>query len=329
MKKRLIWSILTFIYIILIFIEISYFKNPFPFALSETLQNMIFSLISFYIIIFSIVGSFYFFFTLANKFSNFLFKVHKLSKVDILKSRDYYRDILKKYSVTELSYIDNYELNIPKDVVAILLQLQNLGKIILDEDKNRIIIGDKKVSLKKEEQYVLNCIYEGKIDAIDIGALTIESQKSALEDKLLIKVNSPKKKKSKVGKVILSFLIMIIVLLISIHLFNTPDDFYIIFMIIILFFAILISVLLFWGVSYFLYDTKKINNPYKRSNLGEEINQKLEGLKLFFQDFSLLDEKEAKELILWKDYLIYSVMFNQNKKIIEEYYNKYFEKDFN
>ena len=33
---------------------------------------------------------------------------------------------------------------------------------------------------------------------------------------------------------------------------------------------------------------------------------------------SLMNEREAKEIEIWDDYLIYSVMFGQNKKIIEE-----------
>ena len=57
----------------------------------------------------------------------------------------------------------------------------------------------------------------------------------------------------------------------------------------------------------------------KRTKKGRELNQKLEGLKNYLKDYSLMDEREAKEIELWEDYLIYSVMFGQNKKIIEEY----------
>ena len=261
---------------------------------------------------------------LASKFSKVLYKTQKLNKTDFLKNQDYYRDILKQYSVTELSYIDNFELNNPKDIVAILLHLENLGKISLDKKNNKIIINDKKAPLKREEEYVLNCIYEGKIDAIDIGALTIASQKSALVDKLLLKVNKSENKKSYIRKVLL-FLIIIIFLLINIYIINNINN---IKLVIILMSSLMVTlvVIIFLWLSYFLYDTNNINNLYKRSDLGEEINKKLEGLKLFLKDFSKLDEKEAKELIIWEDYLIYSVMFNQNKKIIDEYFKKYFKK---
>lgn len=63
---------------------------------------------------------------------------------------------------------------------------------------------------------------------------------------------------------------------------------------------------------------------YKRTNKGIKLNQKIEGLKKYLKDYSFLSERESKELELWDEYLIYSVMFGQNKKIIEEY-EKYFE----
>ena len=66
------------------------------------------------------------------------------------------------------------------------------------------------------------------------------------------------------------------------------------------------------------------NKLYKRTQKGKELNRKLEGLKHYLKDYSLLSEREAKEIELWEDYLIYSVMFGQNKKVIEEY-EKYIE----
>ncbi len=71
----------------------------------------------------------------------------------------------------------------------------------------------------------------------------------------------------------------------------------------------------FFKVNYVEARGKKV----ARSSKGKEINEKLEGLKSFFQDYSMLSEREAKEVELWEDYLIYSVMFGHNKKIVEEY----------
>lgn len=60
------------------------------------------------------------------------------------------------------------------------------------------------------------------------------------------------------------------------------------------------------------------NNSYKRTVKGEEINYKIEGLKNYLKDFSLLSNKEQQELVSWEEYLIYSVIFNMNDKIIND-----------
>ena len=63
------------------------------------------------------------------------------------------------------------------------------------------------------------------------------------------------------------------------------------------------------------YRAMDIVNPYVRSKSGEEINLKLEGLKNYIKDFSVLKERDKKEIPLWEDYLIYSVLFGINTKI--------------
>ena len=54
---------------------------------------------------------------------------------------------------------------------------------------------------------------------------------------------------------------------------------------------------------------------YMRTEKGKEVNRQIDGLKLFMEKFSNIDNKDAKHLFLWEDYLIYSVIFDINKKI--------------
>ena len=42
------------------------------------------------------------------------------------------------------------------------------------------------------------------------------------------------------------------------------------------------------------------------------------GLKRFIDDFSNLDEREYKHIELWEDFLIYSVIIGDNKKIVDQ-----------
>lgn len=69
---------------------------------------------------------------------------------------------------------------------------------------------------------------------------------------------------------------------------------------------------------------KSQENLYNRSKLAEELNKKLEGLKNYINEYSLLKDKTSEDITLWEDYLIYSVIFNQNNDIIEEY-KKYYK----
>lgn len=60
-------------------------------------------------------------------------------------------------------------------------------------------------------------------------------------------------------------------------------------------------------------------DPYFRTEKGEELNRQLEGLKVFLKDYSNMDDKSKDDVVIWEDYLVYSVLFNQNTTIIEEY----------
>ena len=66
-------------------------------------------------------------------------------------------------------------------------------------------------------------------------------------------------------------------------------------------------------IKYYSYKPK-----IRRTNKGEEINIKLEGLKNYIQEYSKLEEKNTKDMLLWEEYLIYSVIFNINDNVIKE-----------
>ena len=73
----------------------------------------------------------------------------------------------------------------------------------------------------------------------------------------------------------------------------------------------------FWSLIILCAKIKSDN--YFRTKKGEEVNKKLEGLKNFLKDFSILSEREKHEIALWDEYLIYSVLFNHNNAITDKY----------
>lgn len=77
-------------------------------------------------------------------------------------------------------------------------------------------------------------------------------------------------------------------------------------------------------ISLITYEIKHKENPYFRTEKGNELNKRIEGLKNYLKDYTLLSEQEKEAMVIWEDYLVYSILFNQNKKIIEKY-KKYIE----
>ena len=63
-----------------------------------------------------------------------------------------------------------------------------------------------------------------------------------------------------------------------------------------------------------LHSTTKLS---KYKNREDEVRQVF-GLKKFLKDFTLLDERELKEVKLWKDYMIYATLFGIADKVIKE-----------
>ena len=65
---------------------------------------------------------------------------------------------------------------------------------------------------------------------------------------------------------------------------------------------------------------KSINKElgFSRTQKGEELNYRIDGLKHFLKKYSSLAEKELKQLELWEHYLIYSILFNQNDTALKE-----------
>ena len=82
-------------------------------------------------------------------------------------------------------------------------------------------------------------------------------------------------------------------------------------------------VLPIWTIIYiYIYYNKHKENPYIRNKKSKEINIKLEGLKKYIKDYSLLNEKTSDDITVWEDYLIYSVMFGQNGEVVNEIMSK-------
>jgi len=238
----------------------------------------------------------------------------KLEKIDF-KNNSYYRDIIERYSIAAISYIDSFKVE-KKDIVAVILELEMKRKIKIEEKIKIIDTNDKE--LTETERYIFDILKNRKINKIDIikyEDILIQECK----DKNLFKTRTFLEQKFSNKVIVILTLLWMLVIFIScclvIALSAKVNSINIVMLLFpACFFALLVGPM-------YLGKLRK-TNPYVRSKEGKILNQKIEGLRKYLKDYSNMGEKEKNELILWEDYLIYSVIFNQNKKIIEEIYNK-------
>lgn len=267
----------------------------------------------------------YFIIKLVNK----KLKKEKLSEVDLKKYDGYFRDVLKGYNPVELSYIDDFTIDNPKDYVAMLLNLKGRGVIDFDELNDSIIIKNRDKSLSRLDDYFLNNIVDGKFKRFSSISISNIVQKEALK-KGILKENT-KDINWKKAFIVIIFLVFFFWMIINLFFkidFAIINENLLTFIVIVFFITLFcFATLLYFAPLYMIvYFIKSFRHPYVRSEQGEELNKRLEGLKNYLKDFSYMDERNAEELIIWEDYLVYSVLFNQNSKIVDEVVDKYFEK---
>lgn len=236
------------------------------------------------------------------------------------KNDSYYRNLLKEYPVGVLGYIKDFNVN-ESELVGTILSLELKNKIIIEDE---IKIKDSSLEgLSLSEAYVLESLESNK--QINLLFFTQKIKEDSLKLDLLMEKKDYKKKRN--IKIVLSVLFIIILSLISnlgVPLFNKfvsgKSEVLVLVSLIIIFGAFLLGFLvpIIAIVRIFIYSLMTRLDPYVRNKKAMELNEKLNGLENFLKDFSIIHQRNSKELILWKDYLIYSVIFEDNKELKEE-----------
>ena len=229
----------------------------------------------------------------------------------------YYREILSSYSPAELNYVYSANTQFPKDAVTTLLSLK-LKKIIdFNNESNTITVLQKDGNISNSEKYVLNKIKDGKLTNFEF----IKFQQIVQED-VKNKNLTNKGSKKNMSAFSMLFVAIIIIFLFFIITIALPSGGILGFISVIL--IPLIFIVLFLGIpGIIIYSILRAYNPYKLSKEGKQLRKKLLGLKNYITQFSLLEEKELKDLIVWEDYLIYSIIFDLNDDLISKIQEKY------
>lgn len=242
----------------------------------------------------------------------------EMTKIDFKKDKDYFRDILKNYGILELAYIHgDFEKLKKKDIIAVLLSLE-LNDVIKIED-NKIINIDRSKTTTSSEEYILNSGYSGKINITDTRYLTNMVKNEALNKGLL-------KRNTNIAHDIISMFLKMTAFAFGtgiatiIYTSIIFENFENIFVMLLGLVIILLNALSTYRFVYFIsYVYHKVTN-YELTDKGIEIKKKLNGLERFIKDFGDLDNDNKKTLEMWEDYLLYSVIFENNKLIEKNEY---------
>ena len=239
-------------------------------------------------------------------------RMKALSKTDFINTERMYREIIDNHSVLSLIYVDKFKINLYKDISVLLLSLELKKKIKIENNKINII-DNPKDDLRISEQYIYDRIYEGKLCINSFECLKDLEKLAIFEAKNNNLIKEMNKKESQLSLKKMSLISIFLIISSSI---GAPNSTIIILIsILVLFFCIVKGII--DKINKIIFKIEKSAN-IKRTNTGEEINRKLEGLKKYLKNYSLLNDKEKDALNLWDEYLIYSVMFEHNKKIIED-----------
>lgn len=244
-----------------------------------------------------------------SKLAKNILQREKMNSDDFRKNKEYFRDIVGQYSPTLLSYIDDFNLDLPRDIIGNIIILEQKGYIKVN---NGIFVNENKniedTKLTKIEKYLLKNVINGNI-IIDYNIIKCITQQEGLEKKLLT-VHNSRVKNGYIEFGLISFVVI----------FNLLKDF---LHLNVFGLNIILSIILIGSVASglvkMMYGIEKNKDSFYRTTQGEDINQKLEGLKIFLKDYGDMKSKEAEMITLWNDFLIYSIIFRQNNIAISKY----------
>ena len=194
-----------------------------------------------------------------------------------------------------------------------------------DLKKSELILPEKNISKSIEEKYLRNkkiyTIFAFGVllalvlvrDAAIITGILVHAIFIPLSIKIVISkfgVYEPGEKNGKdVARALIlcggTFIPMFITALMMIYFYEEVTIFFKYFFLIVI-------------LAFIIADSYFILNINWLSAKGKKIKAQLCGLKLFLNDFSTMKSKDINEIGLWDEYIIYSVILNENKKITRE-----------
>lgn len=274
-------------------------------------------------------------------------KIKNNATFDVVQDLDYYREKLSNLNPAKISFLVDLNFEFNKDIKAMVLYYEQHGIIKINNSQIEVVnwLDDRlKESDKKILRYLTNRNFSG-----EMLYLEQDIAQEVMEEGLIRYKRRDEKNKSGCMIYILIYLFLIIFFIQGIsytapkidymielenqipvdiglseqlkYILNNKEllKFYCEGLLVIL--AFVAQFWVFITGLIFAFANKIANNKkhfYKRTDLGNELTEKIYGLKNFIKDFSNLSEANKSQIVLWEDFLVYAVTLEENDIVLKE-----------
>lgn len=235
------------------------------------------------------------------KFSKALNKVN----IDI----NYIRSIPKNIPVTYALFVNNNKIQYEKTIKLTIQNLYCKGAISLKIENDNVIIEktNNEVNLSDSENYIYNYLFSEDKNNFNMKDWNDTIKKELINSEYINKTN--KYKITKQYFIIFSILFLpftIYYLNYSFTTINSND------MLDTLIYSVMFALLPISII--YLYEKFNVFSDLCLTKEGYVLKKQLLLLRNYIKDFTRLNEKEIKEIPLWKEYLLYAQILNINFK---------------
>lgn len=232
---------------------------------------------------------------------NYIYKL--IDSFGIKKMKvEYIREITDTYSLPIVYSLSGFVSNSNDLILATILKLENLDIVTIEKENNKISISSKSTEKVNELSIAEKYIYDW---------LVTENKSNYSEKQLQSKVKKEIYRSDLFGFNETRFLVKALISIIPSFLFvylatsgYITNDFY---------FQIMITVfMIFFGYNYVV--SNGVTGKVSYTKKGTKEHYKVIYFYNYLRDFTFLHQREVEENILWKDYLMYAVLFGLNNE---------------
>ncbi|MCL2576848.1 MAG: DUF2207 domain-containing protein [Defluviitaleaceae bacterium] len=255
----------------------------------------------------------------------------------------YYRDFLKGVTPADMSILMNLKIDDRKDITATILRL--CDKKVIDFAGNRMVFSNQELSLDKGESELLHILKNGGINPTWVknwksNRFLEAKEKGFVKDYVYHGDTHADLFSGCVGCLPALFLMMLFMMgaVFCVNNLSSLGEIFFSFEEIIsqtnvkdltsgaiylngmMFCTNMIVIIPVFLFSKFLgrANDSLRNEQFLRTPQGDELAEKIAGLKRFINEFSVLSEAEKEKIVLWNDFLVYAVVLEENTRIVND-----------